>query len=165
MRLLALSLILLLSGCALPPGESPLTPPPADRPTPQRIVIESSNKIKALCEKPEYAAYFAKTYCTPSQLSLAMLSDRSKINQAQKDALNAWSLEYDKLADELNEALLLTSAANKQMADYNKTIALPAAQKNRLELFQGNITWGVYNRKRKAIYEGIANESKRLVQQ
>jgi hypothetical protein len=73
-------------------------------------------------------------------------------------------LAYDKLADEMNEALLLTSAANKQMAEYNKTVAFPAAQKNRLDLFQGNITWGAYNRKRKAIYEGIANESKRLVQ-
>jgi hypothetical protein len=164
MRLLAFYLLLLLSACALPPGESPLPSPPSDRPTPQSIVIESSNKIKALCEQPEYAAYFAKTYCTPSQLSLAMLSDRSKINQAQKDALNAWSLAYDKLAYEMNEALLLTSAANKQMAEYNKTVAFPAAQKNRLDLFQGNITWGAYNRKRKAIYEGIANESKRLVQ-
>jgi hypothetical protein len=164
MRLLAFYLLLLLSACALPPGESPLPSPPSDRPTPQSIVIESSNKIKALCEQPEYAAYFAKTYCTPSQLSLAMLSDRSKINQAQKDALNAWSLAYDKLADEMNAALLLTSAANKQMAEYNKNIAFPAAQKNRLELYQGSITWGAYNRKRKAIYEGIANESKRLVQ-
>ena len=165
MRLLVLSLTLLLSACALPPAQNPFTPPQSDRPTPQSIVIETSNKIKALCEQPEYAAYFAKTYCTPSELSLAMQSDRSKINQAQRVALNAWSQAYDKLADEMNEALLLISAENKQMAEYNKNIAFPAAQKNRLDLYQGNITWGAYNRKRKAIYEGIANESKRVVQQ
>jgi hypothetical protein len=51
------------------------------------------------------------------------------------------------------------------MADYNKTIAFPAAQKNRLDLYQGSITWGVYNRKRKEISDGIAAESQRVVQQ
>jgi hypothetical protein len=94
-----------------------------------------------------------------------MMSDRTKITPAQKVALNAWSQEYDKLADEFNEALPLTSAANKQMAEYNKIIAFPAAQKNRLELYQGNITWAMYNRKRKDISDGIAAESRRVAQQ
>jgi hypothetical protein len=65
----------------------------------------------------------------------------------------------------MNEALALTSAANKQMADYNKLVAFPAAQKNRLDLYQGNITWGVYNRKRKEISDGMVAESRRVVQQ
>ena len=93
------------------------------------------------------------------------MSDRTKISQAQKNALNAWSQAYDKLANELNEALALTSTANKQMADYNKLVAFPAAQKNRLDLYQGNITWGVYNRKRKEISDGMVAESRRVVQQ
>ena len=93
------------------------------------------------------------------------MSDRTKITQAQKNALNAWAQAYDKLAEEFNEALPLTSAANKQMAEYNKIVAFPAAQKNRLELYQGNITWAVYNRKRKEISDGIAAESRRVAQQ
>ncbi len=93
------------------------------------------------------------------------MSDRTKITQAQKIAFNAWAQAYDKLANEMNEALALTSAANKQMADYNKLVAFPAAQKNRLDLYQGNITWGVYNRKRKEISDGMAAESRRVVQQ
>lgn len=165
MRRLALIIVLFLNACALPPGQSPLTSVPSNKPTPQDTVIELSNKIKALCLEPAYAAYFAKTFCTPSELSLAMMSDRTKITQVQKVALNAWSQEYDKLIDEFNEALPLTSAANKQMADYNKIVAFPAAQKNRLELYQGNITWAVYNRKRKEISDGIAAESRRVAQQ
>jgi hypothetical protein len=94
-----------------------------------------------------------------------MMSDRAKITEAQKTALNAWAQAYDKLANEMNDALALTSAANKQMADYNKLVAFPAAQKNRLDLYQGNITWGVYNRKRKEISDGMAAESRRVVQQ
>ena len=165
MRVLAFFLIVLLSACAGPPGQSLLPTPPSDKPTPQSIVTESSNKIKALCLEPAYAAYFAKTFCTPSELSLAMMSDRTKINSAQKEALNAWAQAYDKLAEEFNEALPLTSAANKQMAEYNKIVAFPAAQKNRLELYQGSITWAVYNRKRKEISDGIAAESRRVAQQ
>ena len=164
-RALAVLLVMVLSSCALPPGEGLLTPAPSNKPTPQDTVIELSNKIKSLCLEPVYAAYFAKTFCTPSELSLAMMSDRTKINQAQKEALNVWAQAYDKLAEEFNEALPLTSAANKQMAEYNKIVAFPAAQKNRLELYQGNITWGVYNRKRKEISDGIAAESRRVAQQ
>ena len=165
MRALAILLILLLSACALPPGEDFPNLAQANKPTPKDTVVELSKQIKALCKQPEYAPYFAKTFCTPSELSLAMMSDRSKINQTQKDALNAWSQTYDKLVDEFNEALLLTSAANKPMAEYNKIIALPAAQQNRLDLYQGRITWAVYNRKRKEISDGIAAESRRSVQQ
>jgi hypothetical protein len=165
MRALAIFLVILLNGCALPPGEGLLTTAPSNKPTPQDTVVELSNKIKSLCLEPAYSAYFAKTFCTPSELSLAMMSDRTKINQAQKDALNAWSQAYDKLADAFNEALPLTSAANKQMAEYNKIVAFPAAQKNRLDLYQGNITWAVYNRKRKDISDGIAAESRRVAQQ
>jgi len=165
MRALVALLIMLLSACAVPPGQSPLTSAPSNKPAPQDTVIEVSNKIKSLCLEPAYAAYFAKTFCTPSELSLAMMSDRTKITPVQKDALNAWSQAYDKLAEEFNEALPLTSAANKQMAEYNKIVAFPAAQKNRLELYQGNITWAVYNRKRKEISDGIAAESRRVAQQ
>lgn len=165
MRALAILLVILLSACALPPGQSLLSPEPSAKPTPQDTVVELSNKIKSLCIEPEYAAYFTKTFCTPSELSLAMMSDRTKISQAQKNALNAWSQAYDKLANELNEALALTSTANKQMAEYNKLVAFPAAQKNRLDLYQGNITWAVYNRKRKEISDGITAESRRVAQQ
>ena len=134
-RALAILLILLLSACALPLGESFPNLAQSNKPTPKDTVVALSKQIKALC------------------------------NQTQKDALNAWSQTYDKLVDEFNEALLLTSAANKPMAEYNKIIALPAAQKNRLDLYQGRITWAVYNRKRKEISDGIAAESRRSVQQ
>jgi hypothetical protein len=165
MRLFVILLTVLLSACAVPPGGSILTPTPSDTPSPREIVTALTDKIKYFCLEPEYAAYFAKTFCTPSELSLAMMSDRTKITQAQRTAMNAWAQAYDKLVDELNEALALTSPANKQMADYNKMIAFPAAQKNRMELYEGKITWGVYNRKRKEISEGIAAESRRVVQQ
>ena len=64
MRALAILLIMLLSGCALPPNDSLLAPAPSNKPTPQDTVVELSNKIKALCLEPVYAAYFAKTFCT-----------------------------------------------------------------------------------------------------
>ena len=164
MRLLVILFTMLLSACAAPPSGSILSPAQSDSPSPRDTVLALTDKIKYLCLEPVYAAYFAKTFCTPSELSLAMMSDRTKITQAQRTAMNAWAQAYDKLVDELNAALALTSSANKQMADYNKMIAFPAAQKNRMDLYEGKITWGVYNRKRKEISDGIAAESQRVVQ-
>lgn len=165
MRLLVILLTMLLSACAVPPGDTAVSPAQSDTPSPRETVFALTNKIKYFCLEPEYAAYFAKTFCTPSELSLAMMSDRTKITQAQKTALNAWAQAYDKAVDELNAALALTSPSNKQMAEYNKLIAFPAAQKNRMELYEGKITWSVYNRKRKEISDAIAAESQRVVQQ
>jgi hypothetical protein len=165
MRLLVILLTLLLSACAVPPDGSNQNTAQSDAPSPRETVNILTNKIKNLCIEPQYAVYFAKTFCTPSELNLSMMSDRSRITQTQKTAFNAWAQAYDKLAAELNEALALTSAANKQMAEYNKTIAFPAAQKNRMELYEGKITWGVYNRKRKEISDGMIAESQRVVQE
>ena len=166
MRAFSFFSIMLLSACALPPtGERSLSSEASNKQTPRDTVVDLSYKIKGLCEQPEYTAYFAKTFCTPSEINLAMMSDKTKINQPQKVAFNAWSQTYDRLATELNESLILISPANKQMAEYNKTIAFPAAQKNRMDMYRGDITWGVYNRKRKEIYDGIATEADRLAQQ
>ncbi|WP_445777079.1 hypothetical protein [Shewanella sp.] len=165
MRAFSFFLIMLLSACAFPTGERSLSSEPSNKPTPRDTVLDLSYKIKGLCEQPEYTVYFAKTFCTPSEINLAMMSNKTKITQSQKVALNAWSQTYDRLATELNESLILISPANKQMAEYNKTIAFPAAQKNRMNLYRGDITWGVYNRKRKEIYDGIATEADRLAQQ
>ncbi len=162
MRTIGIILIILLNACALPPEGRTLTSKSTNKQTSQNTVVDLSYKIKGLCGQPEYTAYFARTFCTPSDIDLAMMSDKTKINPQQKIALNAWSLTYDRLATELNEALFLISPANKQMAEYNKTVAFPAAEKNRMDLYRGNISWGVYNRNRKKIYDGIATEAERF---
>jgi hypothetical protein len=92
------------------------------------------------------------------------MSEKSKINNVEKNALNAWARAYDKLADEVNTTLRTAGPKEKLLAEYIDTIAIPAAQKNRLELYNGDITWGQYSLRRKEILDGIATESRRIFQ-
>ena len=122
-------------------------------------------RMGALCSKAEYAPYFSKTFCASPDASLALMTDKNKINNAERAALNAWSQEYDKLFIELNAISTKQGNENdKKIVRYRETVAQPAAQKNRLDLYDGKITWGDYNRRRKDINDAMAVEQKRILQ-
>jgi len=162
MRLLILCLVCLLSSCMLPTRQETLNVEQAQTQATREKLTRLSNQIKALCTSPEYAAYFAKTFCTPADANIAMMSDKSKINNAEKLALNAWAQAYDNLATEMSEVLHAGSVQNKQMALYTDSVAIPAAQKIRRELYEGKITWGQFNLSRKEIFDGILAETRRV---
>ena len=92
----------------------------------------------------------------------------AKFIEKKGEGIHHIAFEVDNILSEMerlkNEGFVLINELPKKGAD-NKLVAFPAAQKNRLDLYQGNITWGVYNRKRKEISDGMAAESRRVVQQ
>ena len=106
MRALAILLILLLSACALPLEENFPNLAQANKPTPKDTVVELSKQIKALCIEPVYAAYFAKTFCTPSELTLAMMSDRivglSKVSKPKSVKIHSFYLNRPDIVDWVN---------------------------------------------------------------
>ena len=164
-RALTIVLMLLLAACSsLTQQTLPEPQPSSNNQAVRDSLVELSKKIKALCDQAEYSVYFTKTFCTPIDSTPAMMTDMRKINRAEKAALQAWAPVYDKLATEMNSLLGSTSTVNKRMADYNETVTVPAAQKNRQALYEGRITWGEYNRKRRQISDDIAEESRRLAQ-
>ena len=161
MRVLGVFLIVLLSACSSMNNKST---GPAENKAAREKISELSAQITKLCTNPDYAAYFAKTFCTPADATLVIMSEKTKINIAEKNALNAWSQAYDKLADEVNTTLRTAGPKEKLLAEYIDTVAIPAAQKSRLELYNGEITWGQYSLRRKEIIDGIAVESRRIFQ-
>jgi len=156
MRALAILFIALLTACA------PIKQQPAQTDKTKLAVL--SDQIKALCTNPDYAAYFAKTFCVSTDATLAKMTDKSVINAQQKEALNAWSQAYDRLAIEMNQTMRTGNAKDKKMAAYYDNIVFPAAQQNRLNLYDGKITWGEYNRHAKEIYEDTEAEIRRIFQ-
>jgi thioester reductase-like protein len=162
MRLLILCLVALLSSCMLPSRQETLDTQASQVQATREKLTRLSNQIKALCTNPEYSAYFAKTFCTPNDANIAMMSDKSKINNSEKIALNAWAQAYDNLAAEMSAVLHAGSPQNKQMALYTDNVAIPAAQKIRRELYEGKITWGQFNLGRKQIFDGILAETRRV---
>ena len=160
MRALPLLMVVFLTACSMTSQKSDADSYKAAR----EKISALSAQITRLCTNPDYAAYFAKTFCTPNDLTLVVMSEKSRINTVEKNALNAWSQAYDKLADEINTTLRQAGPKEKLLAEYLDTIAIPAAQKNRLQLYDGQITWGQYSLRRKEILDGIAAESRRIFQ-
>jgi len=142
-------------------------------PTQQQVSIQTSknnaeavnNQMTSLCSAPEYALYYAKSPCTTNVVSMAMMSDKSKITEAEKEALDALSQARDKLFLEWSDIASKTgNAKDQQIVTYRNNVLLPAAQQNSLELYEGKITWGQYNLRRKEINDAYTAETKRIRQ-
>ena len=122
-------------------------------------------QMRELCGNPTFAAYHAKTYCSVSDATLLNMTDKSKISNQEKDSLNMYSQAYDRLYKEWNDlARIEGNAQAKQLASYNEIVVQPAVQKNRLDLFEGKISWGDYNRRRKEILDASSIEFNRINQ-
>ena len=90
------------------------------------------------------------------------MSDKSKITNAEKVALEAAVSAYDKLNLEGNDILRKGGAADKVYVRYMEQTVIPAATKNRLDVYEGKITWGDYNKRRQEINRALESERKRI---
>jgi hypothetical protein len=119
--------------------------------------------IKAGCNSPEFQLYYNKTSCSANDITLSQMTDKSKITTAEKSVLEAATINVDNLLkDNLNLSRQLGSQKDKAYADYVETVQNPSLEKNRLDLFDGKITWGDFNRRRKEIADTSAATRKRI---
>ena len=113
---------------------------------------EIQNKVKQICNAPENKEYYSKTACLSADITLEQMADPSRITAAQKPVL----LKVRTAADALNKqdmklAREMGGTAGNRIADIYDTYTVPQNDKNTLDLYNGRITWGEYNRKRKEI--------------
>lgn len=129
----------------------------------QAKLDQIGQEIKAACSNPEYQIYFAKSPCSTNEITLSQMSDKTKITAAEKVVLEKALSKTDKLIKE-GQAIMQSggSQKDKEMVNYMQTLQTPAAEKNRLDLFDGKITWGEYNRKRKEINEAYQSAKRRI---
>lgn len=118
--------------------------------------------MKGLCSNPEFQPYFAKSPCSSNDFVLSSMSDKSKITNAEKVALEAAVSAYDKLNLEANDILRKGGAADKVYVRYMEQTVIPASTKNRLDVYEGKITWGDYNKRRQEINRALESERKRI---
>lgn len=120
----------------------------------------------ALCDDKRFEAYYTKTSCKSSELSLAQLSDNSKITAAQKRALDQLSPEINGINKETLELQRNSTAKNLSARITTLQNSIDADERNRLNLYTGKITWGQYNNTRKEISKdyasrmGVINQAK-----
>lgn len=125
-----------------------------------------SQQVDQMCANPELSAYFAKTPCNSADSTLIQLSDTTKANKKEKEAISKLDVAVVKFLKEKEEVysryVVPPSLAQKAVA-LNKKYG-DKAQKLRLELFNGKITWGQYNTERKQFGVDADSEFKALFQ-
>ena len=121
-----------------------------------------SADIKGMCTNPAFQPYYAKSPCSSNDFSLSSMTDKSKITSTEKVAIEAAASAYDKLNTEANDILRQGGAADKVYVQYMEQTVIPASAKNRLDVYEGKITWGDYNKRRKEINDALISERKRI---
>lgn len=117
----------------------------------------------ALCNVPEFQAYFAKTPCKSSDISFGQMADKTKINSKEKSALEALSTKSDILMKDARDIIRPSSHPKDQAyLQYIEQIFVPATTKLRFDLYDGKITWGDYNRRRKELGESSEAERSKI---
>ena len=117
--------------------------------------IASNNML--MCSTPELADYYKKTACKASDVSFEQLADTTKITSAQKAAL-VKQRERVALGEKEQDALqALRGQEGQKVIDISRTYTRPQNEQNNLDLYNGKITWGEYNKRRKEIYSETLN--------
>jgi len=124
------------------------------------------NKIKAdgeaICTNAEFKLYYAKTACSSNDISFEQLADQSKITPAQKPVLvkqRAAIAENQKQRIAFQRKL---GAKGIKTADLITAVLLPQQDQLNLDLYNGKITWGEYNKQRKDINAKFSERLKSL---
>ncbi len=167
--LLALAACLLVGGCAtspsLPVGSAaPVAPvaPVAESPDApsayRKRVADVMLRMRATCVAQGLQPYFRKTACLSSGITDAMLRDRSKITREQRRAAEqVFSITKDLNAETRRVMTESGTPAEARLAEASKRHD-PAIEENQAKLLSGEITWGEYNVRRKALHEQARQE-------
>jgi len=124
---------------------------------------EFGDRVKAVCEKPEYADILLKTPCNGKEVTFEQIADSSKITAKQKTLLPKFRTEIDAINNESREYMHahVRASADKQWTDYLDSIQ-PNIEKYNLDLYKGVITWGEYNQQRKDLTSKMIAEQRRI---
>lgn len=111
------------------------------------------NRLKAqddaTCANPDFKAYYTKTTCYAQDITFEQLADTSKITSAQKIALVKQRAAIT--ANQKDRVAFQKSLGGKaaKVADLVSSSLMPQQEQLNLDLYNGKITWGEYNKQRK----------------
>ena len=164
--LLALAACLLVGGCAtspsLPAGSAAPAAPAAESPDVpsayRKRVADVMLRMRATCVAQGLQPYFRKTACLSSGITEAMLRDRTKITREQRRAAEqVFSITKELNAETRRVMTESGTPAEARLAEASKRHD-PAIEENQAKLLSGEITWGEYNVRRKALHEQARRE-------
>lgn len=129
----------------------------------ENAVKSMTEKHKAFCADPTFEPYFSKTACTADKITFEQLADKSKISPAAKAIFLEVRNRVDATAREYNDLQRkYGGTVGAKRADLYAATAKVQHDKNNLDLYNGLITWGEYNRRRQEIYSENAAAEKKI---
>lgn len=106
----------------------------------------------AMCNKDELKEYYKKTACRAPDISFEQIADTTKITEAQKTALVKQRQEVAMIEREQDALQRQRGEPGLKIISISNNFLRPENEKNNLDLYNGKITWGEYNKRRKEIY-------------
>ena len=116
------------------------------------------------CADPEYAAYYEKSPCSAAKVTPEQLEDQTKITPVQKAVLSKVRQSISASFQE-RQRIFKDYGGDKDIkfAEYVESMK-PRIDKNDLNLYDGKITWGQYNKERNAMLLEGEEERKKIYQ-
>lgn len=114
-------------------------------------IAQIGEEIAAVCSKPEYQAINIKTPCKASLITLEQLSDTDKITPSEKPTFTKMASEVKPLR--LKQVTAYRSAGDatgNELANQQDRLIVKR-EKIDLDIYEGKITWGEFNKARKEI--------------
>lgn len=112
----------------------------------------------AICNKEELKEYYKKTACRTSEISFEQVADTTKITEMQKAALVRQRQEVALIEKKQDTLQRQRGEAGQKIISIARNYLRPENEKNNLDLYNGKITWGDYNKRRKEIYIETQNK-------
>lgn len=129
-------------------------------PSPSTDFKEDMEKLKQKtaerCANPEFKEYYDKSPCLAEQINFQYVSDTTKITPAQKKVFAKVRADID--ASQKERARIDRESGNGFAADTALRLLAGPNDANNLDLYNGKITWGEYNAKRREIFSNFIAE-------
>ncbi|CAE6793060.1 hypothetical protein R70006_04938 [Paraburkholderia domus] len=130
-------------------------------------VAEFHAKLKKMdgdiCQNPTFVDIFKKSSCHVADLKFEQLADNTKITEIEKQEFvqerDAYLTRMKFQADTLREK---GSPNDRAMLDFYESTVKPKSDGRALDLYNGKITWGVYNKGRQDDDAEVKAESLKL---
>jgi hypothetical protein len=106
---------------------------------------------KTTCKEAELQEYYKKSACSAFDIAFEQITDSTKITDEQKNVLikqRQKVMQIEKISDEIET---MRGVVGQKFLDIVANYTRPENEKNNLDLYNGVITWGEYNKKRKEI--------------
>jgi|SRR5690554_910926 len=151
----------IVSGCATVELTDPSGPPASE--TSETMLDQKIDALLAeqreICMSPEYAALRNKNPCSNSDITFALLADRSKITNNERSQMIAAYTRMDKVYKEITSLYQAHASEAALKVAQARTWAYDQSMKNRLNLVNGGITWGQYLDRRMQISSEMMNRA------